>query len=280
MGWPAIKKAFTQAEFAAYVETLRWDRWRPSLVVLHNTAAPTLAQWHATAEKDKAADRTPGQTRIVNLEIYFRDQRKWSGGPHLFIADDLIWVFNPLTEAGVHSPSWNGRSIGIEMVADFDREDDDSGAGLKVRQNTVFATAVLCTELGLDPSSAVKLHREDPRTTHKCPGEDFARDKAVVIQEIEALLSGGEHSADDIANAIDEKPPARPLESRARVMADDLNLRSGAGVTHSSKGKLPKGLEVVVLDSARNGTTEWFFIRTPYGVEGWAAGRFLVKLKE
>ena len=43
-----------------------------------------------------------------NLEAYYRDEQDWSAGPHLFVADDLIWVFTPLRTSWVHSPSWDG----------------------------------------------------------------------------------------------------------------------------------------------------------------------------
>jgi hypothetical protein len=32
--------------FATYVENLTFTLWRPSFVVLHNTALPTFAEWH------------------------------------------------------------------------------------------------------------------------------------------------------------------------------------------------------------------------------------------
>jgi len=83
-----VGKGFTPDDFAAYVAGLTFTAWRPSFVVLHNTAVPTFAQWHSV----------PGTTRMQNLQSYYRDTQKWSGGPHLFVADDLIWVFTPLTD--------------------------------------------------------------------------------------------------------------------------------------------------------------------------------------
>jgi hypothetical protein len=276
MSWPAVKKNYTQEQFRQHVASLTWPRWRPSLIVLHNTAAPTLAQWHDTEAKDVAAHLTPGITRIGNLERYFEFDQHWSGAPHLFIPDDFIWEFNPLNEPGVHSPSWNHVAIGIEMVADFDVEDDDSGPGLVVRRNAVFATALLCATLGLDPRKAVKLHKEDPKTTHACPGMDFAQDRDQVIDEIEALMPGGEHSPHDVAIAIGAMPaPTAPAEKKGTVTVADLNVRRGPGVTSESIGSLPKGLSVAVLGEASNGTTGWSKIRTPFGSVGWVASRFV-----
>lgn len=276
MAWPAIKRGFTQEQFRAYLADYRFGPWRPSLIVWHNTAAPTLAQWHATAEQDKDKGLAPGTTRIANLERYFRNDRGWSGAPHFFIADDLIWVFNPLDKPGVHSPSWNSRSIGIEMVADFDREDDDSGAGLKVRNNTIFVTAVLCEAFGLDPHAAIKLHREDPKTTHACPGKDFADDKTEAVNAVAALLAGGEHSEHDLAVGIGIQSPAPvPVPRKGLTTADDLNVRSGPGASNRAIASLPIRSALVILDNAKNSTTDWLKVRTPNEAVGWVAGRFV-----
>jgi len=116
----------------ALIEAMSFHKWRPSLIVWHNTAAPTLAQWQKSAEEDRRAGRAPGVTRILNLQQYFSVQRGWSSGPHAFVADDVIWPFTPFNMKGTHSPSWNGIAIGIEMIGDFSKEDDDAGPGLRV----------------------------------------------------------------------------------------------------------------------------------------------------
>lgn len=277
MAWPAVKRAFTQEEFRDYVKGLTFGAWRPSLIVWHNTAAPSLAQWQKSALADRAAGRVPGISRINSLEAYFRDQQHWSGAPHLFIADDLIWVFNPLIAPGVHAPSWNSRSIGIEMIADFDREDDDSGAGLKVRNNTIFATAILCETFGLDPLTAIKLHREDPRTTHKCPGDDFARDKAEAVAAVADLMAGGEHGDHGGPEVEPAKPSDKPAAERIGVVTvDGLSVRVGPGVSNKAVTSLSRGDRVVILGEARNGTTAWLKIKTPGGFEPyWVAGKFV-----
>lgn len=273
MAWPAVKKDFDQDGFREYVARLRFGAWRPSLIVWHNTAAPSLAQWMKSAAADAKAGRTPGISRINALENYFWKQKGWSGAPHLFVAPDRIWVFNPLTAPGTHSPSWNSRSIGIEMCADFDREDDDSGDGLKVRNNTIFATAILCETFGLDPVHAIKLHREDPHTTHACPGQDFARDKLQAVASVVALMSGGEHDAHE---DIEVPPPPASKERIGVVLADDLSVRTGPGTTNKKVTSLDKGARVVILGEARNGTTGWLKIRTPGGYEPfWVAGKYV-----
>jgi hypothetical protein len=174
-----VGKGFTPGAFATYVSTLSFGTWRPQFVVLHNTAVPTFAQWHSVA----------GEQRVRNLESYYRDTQHWSAGPHLFVADDLIWAFTPLTTSGVHSPSWNSMSWGVEMVGDYNAE----SFGAAVRDNSVSALATLHSLLGLDPHT-LRLHKEDPKTTHDCPGRNV--EKADIIQRvIDALaqLQTGEH---------------------------------------------------------------------------------------
>lgn len=183
-GWKGIVgRSFSAEEFDDYCHTLAWTAWRPSFIVLHNTATPSLKQ------------RPNGLTQqhILNLEAFYRDKQGWKGGPHLFIDDRRIWAFTPLTVSGTHSPSWNKVALGVEMLGDYEKEPFDSGRGLLVRENTVAALATLSAILGLDPES-MRIHREDPLTTHACPGKNVR--KLEVIQDVKDLLierHAGEH---------------------------------------------------------------------------------------
>lgn len=177
-----VGQGFQPDDFAAYVGGLTFTAWRPSFVVLHNTGVPTFAQWH----------NVPGAARMQNLQTYYRDQQGWSGGPHLFIADDLIWAFTPLTVPGVHSPSWNSISWGVELVGDYSTEVIQPA----LKANAIAALATLHGAIGLDPNT-LKLHHEDPLTTHRdCPGTSILKDD--FITQVTAALSAalpGEHLA-------------------------------------------------------------------------------------
>jgi hypothetical protein len=165
MAWKGIVGlSFDVLTFDLYCQQLEWEAWRPQFIVLHNTASPSLAQ------------RPNGLTaqHIRNLESYYRDRQKWSAGPHLFIDDRQIWVFTPLTTPGVHSPSWNGVSLGVECLGDYEKEAWDTGRGAKVRDNAVSAIASLCDRLSID-TATLRLHKEDSRTTHDCPGKNVDR---------------------------------------------------------------------------------------------------------
>ncbi len=79
------------------------------------------------------------------------------------------------------------------MLGDYETESFTSGRGLNVRRNTVAALATLCAILGIE-SHTMRLHREDPLTTHACPGKNVR--KLEVIQEVQDLIiarHAGEH---------------------------------------------------------------------------------------
>ena len=190
MTWKGIvNRAFTPQQFAYYVASLTFPLWRPQFVVLHNSGAPTLSQWRSSSISP--------QQRILDLEHFYRDRKGWSAGPHLVIAADFIWAFTSLTTSGVHSASWNSVAWGVEMVGNYDLEDFSQGPGAAVAANTVFALATLFTTLSLNPQM-LKFHKEDPKTTHDCPGRNV--DKASMIARVETAM-GGDHPLGAIPSA-------------------------------------------------------------------------------
>jgi hypothetical protein len=160
--WQGIVGSKFSAEgFGEYCRDLILADWIPQFCVIHNTGDPTFAQWHDVA----------GTVRMLGLASYYRDDQKWSAGPHLFVADDGLWVFTPLSVPGVHSPSWNAVSWGMEIVGDYDHEPlrDD------VKANVISALASLHRLAGwAEPK--IKLHKDDPLTAHTyCPGVNVNR---------------------------------------------------------------------------------------------------------
>ena len=230
-----VGRGFRPQEFEAYVASLRLTDWRPQFAVVHNTSEPRLSQWHST----------PGDQRMRNLESYYRDVQQWSAGPHLFVADDLIWAFTPLTTSGVHSPSWNAISWGMEMVGEFEEEAFDPG----VRENAVDALVTLHAWAGLNPDT-LRFHKEDPKTTHKdCPGKNV--DKDDLVARIKDRLAGrdtGEHSlADNYLNlgaqaAVSAGPAAAAAGVNrlkfAEIFATEFGGGSEAGMSSAYGGKV------------------------------------------
>src|SRR5436853_2663967 len=155
-------------DLVKYIQSLTFtSAFRPHFVVLHNTGAPTLEGWMNTVG---------GQVqRQKNLENYYKNQQHWSAGPHFFVSRDMILEGTPLNRMGVHSPSWNDESVGIEMAGDYDKEAFD----ISVQANVTYLIAIIHNILKLgDPSKYIlgvkglHFHKEDPNTTHKnCPGK-------------------------------------------------------------------------------------------------------------
>ena len=181
MAWKEIVgKRFSSDEFDDFVGQLNFTSWRPKFVVVHNTGVPTVAQ------------RPQGftQQHMQNLVSFYRDQQGWSAGPHCFVDQNGIWVFTPLTTSGVHSPSWNSISWGVETLGDYMTERFEN----PIRANLVACLATLHAVTGLDINS-LRFHKEDPRTTHRdCPGVHM--DKVQLIRDVHELIvsrESGEH---------------------------------------------------------------------------------------
>jgi hypothetical protein len=178
---------FSPSEFKTYVEKLTWTGWRPKYLVLHNTAAPNLRQWtHGNAGKDYE------HQRVLNLNHYYKSEKGWHSGPHLFISPSLIWVACDLTADGVHASCYNRESLGVEMVGDYGVEDFASGDGAKVRDNAVAALAILHHTLGISPDT-LHFHKECLRDHHDCPGKNVT--KSDIIARIKAWSKDGSPAA-------------------------------------------------------------------------------------
>lgn len=182
---PIVGKEFTIEAFKAYVVGLKFFPGA-KFVEIHSTGAPTLKQWYLTKN-------WPPKRRInESLVDYYKNKQHWSAGPHLFIDQDFIWAFTPMTSRGTHSPSWNDRAIGIEIVGYMDAE-----AFKPAQQKLVVAAiGIICLKMGWDPAKYVKgvcglhFHKEDPGTTHKdCPGKNVV--KAQLIKDVQNYMRGG-----------------------------------------------------------------------------------------
>jgi hypothetical protein len=143
MSFLAEPKSYTLLRFAAFVESLEWNSWRPKFITLHNTGVPTLAAWLTSTHAAKQ--------RIDAQKHYERDILHWHSGVHLFVARDLIWNLCDLRQEGVSVSCWNHLTLGIEMIGDYATESFDAGPGAEVRDNAVGAMAILHRKFGLRP---------------------------------------------------------------------------------------------------------------------------------
>ncbi len=225
--WPGFDGTlYTREQFAAHVAGLTIGPYA-KFVVMHATGAPTLKQWQAYPEAQ----------RVANLQRYYEQSLHWQHGPHLFIGPNDIVGFSDLRVRGTHCSCWNFSSIGIETAGDWNVEDFNSGDGAKVRDNFVFAAAVLHKHLGLRPDGYVKgvsglhLHRECAADGHfECPhAANAAFDKDDIVKRILAAMDALPALIADpalVASAakLTPKAPVEPAEGSVAWMQGRINL--------------------------------------------------------
>ncbi len=156
-----IGKCLKTEEFRKYVEKKFFGFLPANKIVLHHTHKPTPEQWE-------------GKRTIYNLKRFY-ERKGWTTGPHLFIAPDGIWLFTDMRKNGTHAGKGNWRSIGIEMVGDYDKEVPKG----TIWEYAKFVITVLNRKLNLKKED-IKFHR-DYMNTH-CPG--LAVDKKWVLREL------------------------------------------------------------------------------------------------
>jgi len=184
--WPALRVAgFTmdvrqwrtvgafRRHLAAHQPAAQVAPWARGLTI-HHTYRPLPSQW-------------AGAAGCVALARYYRNELKWSVGPHLFVtgtaakAEDLgIWQLSPLNVRGIHAASFNATHWGVEMLGDY----NVSHPPADTLALACGAAAALLDWRGL-PTSAVNGHRDDPKTDKNCPGRNV--DLPTLRRGIDAL---------------------------------------------------------------------------------------------
>ena len=187
MGYENVGQVWTPESLREYLDTITKPDWCDA-ITLHHTASPSLAQ------------RPNGfiAQHLRNLESFYGG-KGWSAGPHLFGDDDQLWGMCDFRRKGVHAVSFNRRTIGIEVLGDYDSESPKTGRGLECWKTTAAGTKVLLDWLGLEPSKkTVLFHRDDPQTTKTCPGTKVTKEWVL------GLIQGASEEPVDTSHA---KPP-------------------------------------------------------------------------
>lgn len=254
-------------EFKTYLHGLNYSNWRPSGIVQHNTASPTLEQWWHSG--------TSPEQRMKNLKNYYQNEMGWSAGPHAFVDGVSYWIMTDFNVSGVHSPSWNATRLGIEMVGDYDTESDESGIGKQVMDMTIALFGECCAFFGWEPNNdKIKQHKEDPATDHDCPGSNVV--KSEFLTDVTNYMGeGGDHPIN----------PPQPTEIAGEVYGiaagDHLNIRASASSSAPVIGQAENGDLVTVVAESYNGSTRWFRIRvgeakgSGVAVFGWASAAYI-----
>lgn len=255
----------TMDAFRAYLQSLSFSNWKPSGMVLHNTASPTLDQWWHGG--------TSPEQRMKNLKSYYQGLG-WSAGPHAFVDGVSMWVMTDFNTKGVHSPSWNGTRLGIEMVGDYDKEDFNSGPGAKVQAMSEGLFGECHTFFGWEPTgTSIKLHKEDPNTDHACPGKKVTK-TAFINGVTEYINEGGDHGP--------QQPFPELSGTVINLVGDDkLNIRASPSSSAPAIGEAENGDVVTVVGETYNGSTKW--ARLKFGqaegpdvaTYGWVSTKYL-----
>ena len=144
-----INKRLMLNEFRDYVKGYYFGSLPANKLVIHHTWRPTRESWD-------------GERTILGLKRYY-EGKGWKVGPHLFIAEDGIWLFTPMRKDGIHAGKLNPRSIGIEVVGDYNSE---KWSG-RTKTNTLGAIKVLMERLNLTENE-IFFHRDT--SPKSCPG--------------------------------------------------------------------------------------------------------------
>lgn len=170
-------RCMSPVEFVRYVTTLDMPDPLPTRVFLHHTWRPTPETWQ-------------GRSTMYAMKAYYEKQiwedaqgRKhegWNAGPHLFVAQDGIWLFSDLCYDGVGVYGHNYRTRHIEIVGDYDNQ-QPSGA---ILENTIVTLGILHERFGLDIRQ-LGFHRDF--STKSCPG--WAIEKSWIIPLAEAWIA-------------------------------------------------------------------------------------------
>jgi peptidoglycan hydrolase-like protein with peptidoglycan-binding domain len=211
-----VGRKFTHDEFRAYLGSLVIPPWC-RFITVHNTSAPDVALYNKWTQK-------PGwqpEQWLKNLTSYYSGMG-WHGTPHLFIppVDDQILVLNDLRYPGVHTPSWNQFSMGVETVGEFEQEQPPPAT----LGNLTVALAALHEKLGLTPlpyvlgEKGLHFHKEDRRTTHKtCPGHFL--DKGRLVAAVARVMDGNAPSAPDVEPSAHVHIPVAAQEADTAGMS-------------------------------------------------------------
>ena len=215
-----IGKKLNVKEFLEHVNQLEFSRFfRPNKLVIHHTWRPKKHDWN-------------GEKSILGLKAYY-ERKRWSAGPHLFIAEDGIWLFTPMNKVGIHAGSGNFRSIGIEVVGDYDAR---VWSG-KTKNYALFAISILMSNLDIN-TEQIKFHSD--YSGKSCPG--YAITKEWLFKE---LYNYTNVSEEEIPNWIDHVSGAS-----AESIWNEAKLKRFFSDTSKFNDKITKGELSFVLKRA------------------------------
>lgn len=158
---PFVMRRLSLGEWDSYIARYAFPWQLPRWITLHHTWKPRAEDWRGLAS-------------MRAMQTYYRGLG-WTSAPHLYAAQDGIWLATPLDRIGIHAGSGNGSlaqgwySIGLEMVGDFDRL---TPAGL-TWTHTLAVLRGIARRCGRNVGSMLNFHRDF--STKSCPGHAVTR---------------------------------------------------------------------------------------------------------
>jgi hypothetical protein len=241
-----IGKNLSLKEFKDYVNQKNFGSIPPSWLVIHHTWKPTRDQWQ-------------GSRSIAGLKRFY-EGKGWSAGPHLFIAEDGIWLFTDMYDVGIHAGVGNahwkskrtgrvyggylsssnfkllGYSIGIEVVGNYDNKIWSE----ETYKNTVVAIKILMKKLKLK-NNDLKFHRD--YSSKSCPG--WAIKKEWLIKQLADLkleepqikskpeeLKGEEN---ELENKFNDKESLLNMKQVIVLLLKKMNINFGRKLSNSER---------------------------------------------
>lgn len=150
-----VNQRLSLNEFRHYIKEYYFGAQPANKLVIHHTWKPTKELW-------------TGQQSILALKGYY-ERKGWKAGPHLFIAEDGIWLFTPMRNNGIHAGILNPRSIGIEVVGNYDAEVWSGNTKI----NALGAITFLMKQLRLE-NDDIYFHRDI--SGKSCPGQAITKE--------------------------------------------------------------------------------------------------------
>ena len=235
-------RVMTADEFVRYVENLDLPPPLPTRVFLHHTWRPTPDSWRGL---DSIMAMKAYYERLVWEDMDGRLQEGWTAGPHLFVAEDGIWLFSDLRYDGVGVYGHNYRSRHLEMVGNYDAQ-LPSGA---ILENTIATLGILHERLGLDVGK-LDFHRD--YSNKSCPG--WAVQKEWIIPQVTAWAEDYRQRKEEALSAL-----RRSLVSMIRDRLVPTNPRAALAETAVSRGLLGALTDEIPMEIDYKGYVVQFF---------------------
>ena len=149
-----VGSRLSREEFESYVNRKFFGYLPADKLVLHHTWKPTVNDWK-------------GYQTLMGIKNYY-ESLGWKSGPHVFIAPDGIWLMTDMRNNGTHAGSLNWRSIGIEVVGNYDNKTWEG----EIYKNAIWAITTLKKKLNID-NEKIYFHRDVSNKT--CPGSAITK---------------------------------------------------------------------------------------------------------